>query len=158
MSGNHWVFGCATKAASHGASKEHNELSAPTKSPPTVREIAAHLVCCHATTLLLFLQTYRSSGFGKQRGPDRSEPRWLGLLADWVALLPKPHLQDKYFHSLPLVFVFIEDVRGIKQRRLLHNKSIKTRKGDDCRCLKNGVDKSEKWSAQQHHNRKYQQN
>lgn len=86
-----------------------------------MKDIAAHLLCCHATTLLLFLQP-TAAWVGKQRGPDRSEPRWLDLLADWVALLLKPHLQAKYFHLLALVLVFYRRYLVIKQIRLLRNK------------------------------------
>lgn len=69
MSGNHWVFVCATKATSHGASKEHNELSARLSLHlQWGGGIAAHLVCCHGTTLLLFLQPTAARGLGSSEG------------------------------------------------------------------------------------------
>lgn len=98
------MFICATKAASHEASKKHTELSGQLKSPPTVKDFTAHLACCHVTTLLLFLQP-TAARVGKEREPDHSEACWLDLIADWVALLPKPHLQAKYFNLLPLGLV-----------------------------------------------------
>lgn len=97
--------------------KKHTEQSGRLKSPPTVKDIAAHLACCHVTTLLLFLQP-TAARVGKEREPDRSEACWLDWLADWVALLPKPHLQAKYFHLLPLVLVL--------EKRMFRNQTKRT--------------------------------
>lgn len=56
MSGNKWVSSCATKAASHEASKKTHRAVRPAKSPPTVKDITTHPACRHATSLLLFLK------------------------------------------------------------------------------------------------------
>lgn len=49
--------------------------------------------------------TYRSSGWERARAWSFRGVLARPLLAGWVALLPKPHLQAKYFHLLPVVLV-----------------------------------------------------
>lgn len=116
------MFVCATKATSHGASKEHNELSARLSLHlQWGGGIAAHLVCCHGTTLLLFLQPTAARGLGSSEGlivqshagSTCSQTGW----HSYQSLIFKTNIFTR-FHW----FWFL----GIKQRRLLRNKSIKT--------------------------------
>lgn len=90
-----------------------------------MKDIAAHLACCHVTTLLLFLQP-TAARVGKEREPDRSEACWLDPCsqAGW-------HSYQSLIFNLNIFICFQwfwfkkRGCFAIKQRWLLCNKSTK---------------------------------
>lgn len=106
---------CATKAASHEALIErpapvqghnhtlrltHGAVRPSESLHPAVKGVTTQPACRRTATLLLLLEP-TAALVGKQlklrlfNFPTLSRPRWLGLPAGWVALLPGSHLHAK---------------------------------------------------------------
>lgn len=145
------MFVCATKAASHGASKKHNELSAWLSlhlqwriSPPTSSAVMQPPCCCFSNLPQPGLGKSEGLIVPSHAGSTCSQTGW----HSYQSLIFKLNI----FTCLHRFWFFYRRYLVIKQRRLLRNRSIKTCKSDYRRCPKYNTDTSAR--RDQHSNSK----
>lgn len=126
MSGNHGVFICATKAASHGASKKHNELSARLSlhlqwriSPPTSSAVMQPPGCSFSNLPQPGLGNSEGLIVPSHAGSTCSQTGW----HSYQSLIFKLNI----FTCLHWFWFFYRRYLVIKQIRLLHSKNLQDR-------------------------------